>query len=161
MARLCKCYKCEDKFPKEQLETISSKNYCLKCAPIIKQNKKDREELINTIKNIYKISYPTGLMLKQIKDYETERGYKLKGITLTLFYCRDQLKLTFNPKYGLGIVPLHYLSARDYWIDKNRRAKNHSNFVIKEETISIPKIKPTNDYKKDKLINLEDILCNN
>lgn len=161
MARLCKCYLCENKFPKADLESISSKNYCFKCASIIKQEKKDREELINVIKRLYNISYPTGLMLKQIKTFKEERGYKLKGITLTLLYCMEQLNVTFHERYGLGIVPLHYESAKKYWIDKNRRAKNHIDFVVKEETIIIPKIVITNNYKKDKLIKLEDILCNN
>lgn len=161
MARLCKCYGCEGKFEKSQLESISSKNYCTTCAPKIKQNKIDRDELYNVIKQLYRISYPSGRMLKQIKEYQDIRGYKLRGITLTLLYCRDQLKITFNEQYGLGIVPLHYDSAKKYYIDKQRRAKNHVNYVVKEETIKIPMITVNDDYKKKKLINLEDIICNN
>lgn len=161
MARLCKCYGCENKFDKSVLEKISSKNYCPSCAKIVKQRKIDREELINTISDLYNISYPTGLMLKQIKEFEEIRGYKLKGITLTLLYCKNQLNTTFHQRYGLGIVPLHYESAKKYWIDKSRRAKNHVDFVVQEQTMKIPRIQVQNDYKKEMLIDLEDILCSN
>lgn len=158
MARLCKCYGCENKFSKEELEPISAKNYCSKCASVIKQNKIDRAELIETIKTLYKIDYPTGLMLKQIKDFETERGYKLKGIVITLLYCKEQLDVTFHQKYGLGIVPMHYENAKKYWIDKQRRIKNHVNVELKTRKVIVREAKEINNYKKSLLIDLGDIL---
>lgn len=159
MARLIKCRGCDDKFEKEILKIISNKNYCPRCYKAILTEREHREELYSTIKEFYNIEFPTGWMLKQIKEFTEIRGYKLKGITLTLIYCKEQLNLRFDSKYGLAIIPNYYNSAKNYWLEKQKRALNHKDVKIQTEKIIIPKMSFENKYKKNKLIDLEALAC--
>lgn len=161
MAKKLLCKQCREKFDKEELITVGGQNYCKKCAIIKEQNKKDRKELHHYINEIYNITMPTGKMLKEIKNYE-ENGLKLKGMLLTLKYCKEVLNMDFHPKFGLAIISYHYDAAKNDFMKKNQLAmqKIDYNKINKREKIYITKenLGPKNCYKEKKLINMEDIL---
>lgn len=157
--RKLKCYGfCGEKYTKEEMKQISNKNYCVDCYEKVTQDRKDREELYKVISALYSIPYPTTAMLKQIKDYVEIRNYKIKGITLTLRYCKDQLKMDFYPKFGLGIVGYHYDAARNFWVEQQKRRASHKDVRIEIQKIEIPKFSLENEYKKNNIINLEGLL---
>lgn len=159
MARLYVCYgTCGQKYEKEFLMKYNGKNYCKKCLEEKVKEKQDRLELYSYIKEIYNIDFPTGYMLKSIKQYQEQQGYKLKGMFLTLKYCKEIKKMTFNQKMGLGIILYEYENAKRYWIEQNEKQKNHKDVKIENEVIVITKLDNRNYYKESKLISWEDVL---
>lgn len=159
MARLYVCYGvCNKKHEKEALINHNGKNYCKDCYDKKMKENNDRVELYNYIKEIYSISFPTGYMLKSIKQFQDDYGYKLKGIYLTLKYCKEIKKMSFNPKMGLGIVPYEYENAKAYWIERNKKMKAHKDVEIKPETVVITGLSNKNHFKDSKLISWEGIL---
>lgn len=159
MARLKKCYgTCNGKYYDEDLHKIGDKNYCLPCYNTKMQEKKDREALIECIKQYYNVTYPTGMQLKQIKEYKEQKEYKYKGMLLTLKYCKEVLGMEFNYKMGIGIIPHYYDKARAHWIELQQKRSEHKDFEIKPIYIKLTELKTTNNYKEGKLINLEEML---
>lgn len=157
--KLYKCYgSCNEKHLKENMKQISNKNYCLCCYDAVIQERADREELIQYIKYAYNISFPSSFMLKQIKEFQEIRGYKLKGMTLTLRYIKEVLKMPLNHRYGLGIIGTYYESAKTHYIEQQKRQANHKDVKIETKTIVVKKATAENNYKKSLLINLEDLI---
>lgn len=58
------------------------------------------------------------MMLKQIKEYQEEYGYKLKGIELALRYFYETLDNKPREGDGIGIVPFVYDEAKRRTLDK-------------------------------------------
>lgn len=157
--KLYKCYGfCNEKHPKENMQQISNKNYCNACYTAIKKERADREELYEYIKYAFNISFPSNYMIKQIKDFIEVRGYKLKGITLTLKYIKEILKLQLNSKFGIAIVGNYYESAKTYYIEQQKRASNHKDVKIETRTIVVKRIEPTNTYRDSLMIDMEGLL---
>ena len=157
--RLLKCYGyCNEKYEKENLINHNGKNYCRSCLDKFLKEQQDREELYNTIKDLYDVSYPTGMMLKQIKEYKEVNGYSYKGMTLTLKYCLDELKLTFHSNMGVGIIPHQYEKAKLDYINKLKQQENFIEIDTTPVVIQISKIDNENRLKKEKLIDLEGLL---
>lgn len=158
-ARLYVCYgMCGEKHEKEALVNHNGKNYCQRCLEKKLREQQERQELYNYIKEIYNIDFPTGYMLKSIKQYKEQQGYKLKGMLLTLKYCKEVKRMTFNPKMGLGIISYEYENAKRYWIEHNQKLKNHKDVEIVAEEIIITKLDSRNYYRESKLISWEDVL---
>lgn len=110
-----------------------------------KQKAQDYKGLIDYICKLYKLDAPTGMILKQIKDYQEEYGYKLKGIELALRYFHETLGNPVREGDGIGIVPFVYEDAKRYYIMKmnvEESIKNcGENFVTKKiVTIKSPKL---------------------
>ena len=158
--RLLKCYGyCNEKYEKEDLIKHSNgKNYCKPCLDKFIKEQEDREELYKTIRELYKVSYPTGMMLKQIKEYKEINKYSYKGMTLTLRYCVDELKLTFNPGMGVGIIPHQYEKAKIDFFKKKQQQDNFCDIDTTPVIIKIAKIDNENKLKKEKMIDLEELL---
>ncbi|TWJ43133.1 hypothetical protein CHCC20441_3884 [Bacillus licheniformis] len=101
-----------------------------------------RKELIKYICELYKIDAPTGMMLKQIKEFQEEYKYKLKGIKLTLRYFHETLGNPVREGDGLGIVPFIYEEAKADYLQKKaieesvEEAKKHKQ---KESIVIIKK----------------------
>lgn len=156
--RLYKCYgDCDEKYPIEDMKKISQKNYCQNCYEKIMKERKEKEELYDYIKFAYNISYPTTYMMKQIKEYVEERGYKIKGIHLTLKYVIEVLNYTLNARWGLGIVASQYENAKNYYMELKEKREKHKDVIIKEEVVVISKISHIKTYKNEKLIDLGEI----
>lgn len=80
--RLLKCYGYYNKkYPKEVLIKYSptgegaGKNHCPECYQRKVKETKEREDLYNFIKTTYNLNFPTGNMLRQIKQFREERNY--------------------------------------------------------------------------------------
>lgn len=157
MARqyICKG-RCGKKLPLEEMLQISGQNYCRDCYKKITKEREDRKELHDTIKELFNITMPTMFMLRQIKEYEAA-GLTLKGMTLTLRYCKDIKKMSFNHKYGVTLISYYYEEAKDDYIKRAQRAQNHQAADVKMQTVIITKIRHKN-YKKKRLINMEEII---
>jgi hypothetical protein len=118
MPRQIKCQYCNKKFDKIEgnYEKVNTKYYHKECFAKWQQENQDRQELYDCIKEIFHITFPTGFMLRQIKEYKEVRGYTYKGMTLALKYFFEIQKN--NPKVqSLGIIPYIYDQAKKYWRD--------------------------------------------
>lgn len=156
--RLLKCYGyCSEKYPKDELINFKNKNYCKPCYQKRVKEIKDRNTLYETIKERYRITYPTGMMLAQIKDFTENRGYSLSLINYTINYIADYKRnIKLNPQYGLSIIPHIIDEAKLFLIAENRNQKSASK--IKEEPIKIS-VKETGVIRNNginKLISMED-----
>lgn len=161
MARLLKCYgTCGEKYEKVFLTNDGGKNYCERCLNKKHKDKEDRNSLYKLICELYDVTYPTGMMLKQIKQFREENGYTFKDIEYTLLYIRDyKNNIDFHYKYGISIVPYIIDEAKEYKIKVQEQMKSGGFEVNKEK--SIVSIKPKTLNKKRKVtrkINMEDLI---
>lgn len=163
-ARLYKCYgTCGGKFEKAEMIEQGGKNYCKSCAEAREKEQRERNELYNLIKELYKITYPTGMMMKQIKNYKEQFNYTYDGIMKTLRYLSGKPGIEFKSTYGLGIITYKYDEAQEYYKRQNELAAAHifkSALPEAVEEIVIKTNKPnnTNAIKKERMINLEDLI---
>lgn len=157
MARQYVCKgRCGNRFPLEEMKQISGQNFCPNCYNRVVKEREDRKELYDLIKEYYNITMPTMQMLKQIKTYQ-ENGLTLKGMALTLQYCKYTKKIEFHHKYGLALISYYYEEAKDDYIKKLKRTQNHTDAELKTETVVITQIRKSK-YKKKRLINMEEII---
>lgn len=150
------CYKNNIKYDDNQLYKYKSKNYCLFHYKKIKEDDKQRQELINCIKHVYKVRYPTGLMLSQIKKMKINNGYSYIGMKETILLLDSKNNIVLDSKYGLGLVPYYYEEARELY-RKRINSKTENKPIIKKRKIPISFSRVTeNTYKnKNKKYNLE------
>lgn len=162
MARLYKCYgDCGTQHEKEKLTKVGSQNFCFPCAEKKHKDAKDRDTLYKTIQTVYKIPYPNGQMLRQIKQFKEDRNYTYEGMTKCIcYFVKVQKKQPFL-NGGLSFLPYHYDSAVKYYDDLEERRKNARDVDNNEVRLSIPIIKhDTSYYKKKKMIPMEANLLN-
>lgn len=138
--RLYKCYgSCNKKYPLDQMEKYSGKNHCLTCHNIKLRDAKDREDLYQYLSNMFNIEYPTGLMLKQIKEFKDELGYSYGGIKYTLWYMTEIENKSFSDiKYGIALIKYYYEKAKDYFEQQQRISNSMVNVnSIETRTVKI------------------------
>lgn len=161
--RLLKCYGyCEKSYPKEELVKVGTQNHCIPCAKRKEKEKVDRDKLFKTIQTIYKIPYPNGMMLRQIKQFQDDRNYTLEGITKTLcYFVKVQKKAPFL-NGGLSFLPYHYDFAQKHYEELEERRKNITDVDTNVRKIVITPVKhDTSGYLKRKLVPMEAILNDN
>ncbi len=118
MARLVKCPYCESQLPKDEAVEYKKRYYHESCFNTWRQEAEHRKELIEYILELYKLEAPTGMMLKQIKEFQEDFKYKLKGIELALRYFYETLGNPVQEGSGIGIVPYVYEDAKKHYIMK-------------------------------------------
>lgn len=118
MARRVKCPYCENYLDKDDAIPYKKRYYHKQCFETWKMEAEHRKELIKYICELYKIEAPTGMMLKQIKEFQEEYKYKLKGIELALRYFHETLGNPVREGDGLGIVPFIYEKAKKDYLQK-------------------------------------------
>lgn len=156
--RLVKCYGyCGKKHPKSQMIQLGGKNHCLSCYKRKIQERKDRDYLYKTIKEIFGITFPTGLMLKQIKEYREERGYSYKNIAYAVNYIYRKKKIKPITSKGIALVPYFYDEMISYYKDLKERRESP---IQKHEKVDLTlnPIPIDNAYREKKLINMEELL---
>lgn len=160
MARIPNCGRCDKQLPNKDGRTkIGNRYYCDECTSIIKREKEEYKALVEQICQYYQLSVPTGLMFKQLKQYKNEAKYTYGGIQYTLWYCKEILNLSFDEKYGLGMVGYKYKEAEDYFLSQQKiqnSVKDHTPIEPNKVTINLSKV-----YKKDKsnfLFDMNDLL---
>lgn len=150
-----KCYgkSCEQnglKYPKEQLFKIGQKNYCAKHYHEMLQEAEDKKKLYAMIRNLYHISFPTGYMLKQIKDFKEERNYSYGNMAEALDYASRQKWVSFETSKGLGVIPYVYEDAINQRIVKKNNQQATKSFGIKQQSITVNENKFKQQVKKER-----------
>lgn len=154
MARLSKCKSCGIELQKKDRNVYSGKTYCKKCYDLKVSEKNQYNNLIKTICNYFEINKPTGLILKQIKDYKEQFDYTYSGMQYTLWYCKDILGKSFEIKYGIALVKYQYENSKDYFLKQQQINKSVVDFKIKEV---VKKVKINKSNRKSFTINLDEL----
>lgn len=154
IARLPKCPVCELEVAKDSQSWVkhSAKTYHEGCFQQFEARKRDRQDLHEYICELYRIPVVNGFMLKQIKTYETEYKYTLKGVEYALKYFHSVLG---NPishdededykNRGIGIVVFVYDEAKRYYTRLGKINKENINIEF-DNTVEVvrtfpPKVK--------------------
>lgn len=155
--RSVKCPQCEYNLDRntELFVTHNKRHYHQECFNIFQLRKQHREDLIAYICELYRIPVLNGFMLKQIKDYQDDYGYTIKGMELALRYFHETLGNSVGGK-GVGIIPYIYDDAKLHHITMSNitRKATEANFDRNEEVIYIKH--PTKKIRKN-YIDIEGI----
>lgn len=133
MARKVKCPYCENQLDKDEAVSHKKKYYHQSCFETWQNEKEDRASLLSYICDLYRVDVPPMLILKQIKDYQEEHKFKLKGIELALRYFHEILDSPVNFEGGIGIVPYIYEQAKQDYIKRMKIAESFKNVEESEE----------------------------
>lgn len=162
MARLLKCYgDCEKKYEKAELFNYKNKNYCPSCYRQRMKDDNGRKYLLDVISDIYKIPYPTGHMLRQMKQFKDDRNYEYEDQAKAILYSSQVLKKEMKTNYGLGLIPYVIDSAVVYYREQERRTDDMVGKEVLYESNVVKKLDKEFDKdekRKMKIINMEDIL---
>jgi hypothetical protein len=159
MSRKVKCPYCEEYLHKEEAHPYKKKYYHPQCFQEWEQQKQHRKELIEYICQIHKLEAPTGMMLKQIKEFQEEYGYKLKGMELALRYFYETLGNTVREGDGIGIIPYVYEEAKKHYIMKKRIEESVKEYMDLDKQAKVVEItSPKFTYtKKSKMIDISSL----
>lgn len=162
MARLPACPDCGiDIVDKKQSKRISNRWVCLPCVEKREQITNDRQELYDLVAELFFIKYPTGMMMKQIKDYKEDLEYTYKGMTLSLVYWTETLNNTMSNAKGVGIIPYIYEDAKKFYIEKmniKREVENMEGEFTSKKVVKLSKRKMNKDDKsKHNIIDMSDL----
>lgn len=163
-ARLLKCYGyCDQKYPADQLVKYKNANHCHVCYDRKTKEVKDRENLYNVIKEVFELKFPTGMMLRQIKEYREDRGYTYKNIAFTIDYMVKRKGLKLQTKYGIALVPHYYDEMITYYKDLKEKRENTvlTNNGPKRITIKNVFEPEKNKYREKIMIDMEELLNDN
>lgn len=139
MTRLSTCKGCGKKITKEEKYTHSNKSYCKECYDKIIKQHNEYKSLIDSICLYFKIDKPTGLILKQVKDYVNNLGYSYGGIKYTLYYITAILQQDLDLQYGIGLVKFKYSEAEDYYSNQISIQNSVKNIELKPpKVIKVP-----------------------
>jgi hypothetical protein len=130
VARVPKCKLCEKEVDKETAIKHSSRYYHPECHKHFEQQKQDRKDLIDYICKLHRIEAPTGMMLKQIKEYQEEFNYKYKGMELALRYFYETLENRLREGDGIGIIPFVYEDAKKHYLKRRNVEKSAQNMQL-------------------------------
>lgn len=159
MSRIVKCYgTCGQKLPKEQMLDYKGHNHCHDCYNAKVKDVEDREELYKFLSSYFKLNYPSGIMLRQIKQYKDERGYSYKNMRFAVDYMIRIKKIDLNVKYGIALVPHYYDEMIRYYKDLKERRERTTDYEPKVINIKLKPINLENTYRQKKLINMEELL---
>ncbi|PEN61657.1 hypothetical protein [Bacillus wiedmannii] len=157
--RLLKCYgTCGEKYPQSELTKYKNANHCLPCYQAKVKEVEDREKLYELIKKTFNLNFPTGLMLKQVKQFREERQYTYKNIAFTIDYIVRIKKMKLHMQYGIALVPHFYDEMIAYYKDLKRRREQMKDIKPRKVTVKMQPPVLENEYRKKKLINMEDLL---
>ena len=116
MARKVKCPVCENMNEKEETITLNGRYYCKECYKTKEDNIDGYRRLISYICRLYRIDKPTGIILRQIKEFKTDYNFTDDGIYMTLKYYYELLGNNLVDGVGIGIVPYYYEKTKQYYL---------------------------------------------
>lgn len=146
---MVKCPYCQEKLSKDDAITKGRQYYHENCLKEKERNSEHYKELIGYICTLYGLDTPTGMILKQIKDFQEQYGYKLKGMTLALKYFHETLGNPVRDGDGIGIIPFVYEEAKKYYLLKIEVEKSASNIEAQKNTRVYEIYSPKFEYKKN------------
>jgi hypothetical protein len=156
MAHIVTCIYCKHKFDRDKFPyiAVSNRRYAHQECSLTEDQKKlkevkDREELDEYIKQLFKISYVDARIQKQIKQYVDEYNFTYSGIKKALIYFYEIKGNSIQKSNGgIGIVPYVYKNAYNYYLALwQAQQKNESKVVadyipnVKEIVIPPPQRK--------------------
>ena len=129
------------------------------CYQAFELNKQHREELSEYVAKIYRIEFPTGWMLKQIKEYKEKRNYTYKGMELTLrfIYEIENKYLREASETGLGLIPYYYEKAKQYYTTMREVSRYANNVEINNQE-EIIYIQPEKKKPNKRLIDMNSLI---
>ena len=155
-----KCKWCKEWVDKslEEHTKVNTGYYHNHCYEQFELNKQHMKELNAYISKVYKVEFPTGWMLKQIKEYKEKRNYTYKGMELTLrfMYEVENKYLLDASQSGLGLIPYYYEKAKQYYINLYSVSQSIKEVEIDNDTEVIYS-KPPTRKRTSKLINIEEL----
>ena len=161
MPRLSTCKLCGKKLHKEEKHIYKNKTYCKDCYDILAKESNEYKNLIDSICAYFNIDKPTGLILKQIKDYKENFKYQYKWMQYCLWYVTYIQNKTMEKKYGVAIIKYEYENAMEYYNQQNKIGKGLEDKIkkIKSNENKIFKFKITKkDNRNNLLINLDEVI---
>lgn len=157
MARKSTCKDCGKKLNSDEKYTYGGKTYCKECYENQTKIHEQYDNLIKTICIYFNIDAPSGLILKQIKDYTNNFNYTYSGINYTLWYITQIKSKRLELKYGIALVKYEYMNAENYYIEQQNISKSADNVTLKPKKII--KIDDINTkISCPKLFNLDDLI---
>ena len=95
--------------------------------PKTKEQQKESQhyrELIDYVCELYGISAPHGIMLRQISDFKRDYDFTYKGMQLTLYFFHEIEGNDINEGGGIGIIPFVYHRATEFYRTRQELRKN-------------------------------------
>ena len=155
MPKLSTCKLCGTKLKKEEKYTFNNKTYCKNCYDKLIEESNQYKKLINSICSYFNINKPTGLILKQIKDYRNNFDFEYNWIMYCLWYITYICNKTLDIKFGIAMVKYEYENAKKYYY-KQEQIKN--SVINKKSKEIVKKVKITKNSNNAKiLINLDEV----
>lgn len=116
MAKKVKCPECGTMNEKEDTVYHSNRYYCKNCYEAKSENVDGYKRLIGYICKTYRIKAPTGIILRQIKEFKNDYNFTDDGIYMTLKYYYELLENPVVEGVGIGIVPYYYEKAKQQYL---------------------------------------------
>lgn len=132
--------------------------YHSNCYEAIQIENQYRIELNEYISEIYNIEFPTGWMMKQIKEYKEKRNYTYKGMELTLRYMYEveRLNKLEASDAGLGMIPYYYEKTKKYYSNLETVSSAAKDFELNNEA-EIIYMQPPVRKKNKRLLDMNSI----
>lgn len=160
MARMVKCYYCQQSVDKDIAIRFEEKNFHNSCC----QEYIDRKEIYKYVAHLFGFkneNKPGPVIISQLKTFKEKYSYyTFKGIlnALTYFY---EIKKGSKEKAneGIGIVPYVYDEAQEYYKKLNYKQEKVAETISKqlEQKSVILKVKKQTEKKEKPLYNLEEL----
>ena len=158
MARLPSCPDCGvDIVDKDRAKKTGGRWVCEDFQAIRATQEEDRQELYAYVAELFNIAFPTGGMLRQIKNYREEYDYTYKGMTLSLEYWNDTLGNSMANAKGVGIIPFIYEDAKNFYIQRMQLANSNECVKQTKRVVKITKDNTNTENKHAKLIDMNDL----
>ena len=156
IGRLSTCKNCGKSLTSEEKYVCSNKSYCIDCYNIKLAEKADYDNLIKMICEYFEIEVPTGMILKQIKNYKSEFGYTDSGIGYTLWYIKNILNGKFIVKYGIYQVKNEYHNAEQYFLSQQKISESAVEYKEISKTVKFQS--KSKSKEKSFLIDINSLL---
>lgn len=165
MAKLPTCPYCNKEVQKNEVsKKYQNRTYHLSCyqkycEEIYKNkstnnNSESQNELYNYICQLFKIKELTPFLSFQLQKIFKENNFTYNGVLYSLKYFYEIKNNPVDINYGIGIVPVIYEEAKNFYIKKSIVWEKNSKININktEKTVQIkskkPKSKPMIDISK-------------
>ena len=154
MVRMSTCKCCGAKVTGDDKKKYNNKTYCLKCYQGLVREGQEYKQLVSNICVYFSLDKPTGLILKQIKEYKEQMGFVCAGMNYCLWYITEIKGEKLDLQYGISKIKYEYENAEKYFM-KSLEIQNSVKYVDNKvtKTVSIKKRKDDNKI----LFNLDDM----
>lgn len=160
MSAKVKCQYCGEYGHKEDMVYIETgkkkvvkKYYHEECLKIKELDSVEYKKLIEYVCNLFDIDKPTGMMMKQIKEYRQEYNYRYFAIQLALEYFFVVKDNKIPEHKTLGIVPYIMEDAKKYYT----HLAQLPNREIHVKSVTTHIHQPTKRNRKKKLIDISEL----